>query len=149
MNRWFEAFAGCILELNRCLQRIKENEMKKFGLRGGHAMCLYYLSCHEEGLTAGQLTELCREDKGAMSRSLAELVKLGIIFNDREEGKRTYRTRYFLTPAGREVTDQMNERIAHALSSGGYGMKTEVRAHFYEAMQLILNNLSRYDGEEN
>ena len=38
MRNRFESFAGDIIELNRCLQKIKEQEMKRFGLKAGHTM---------------------------------------------------------------------------------------------------------------
>ena len=41
MKDRFETFAGSIVELNRYLQKIKDIEMKKFGLRASHTMCLY------------------------------------------------------------------------------------------------------------
>ena len=68
MENRFETFSGSIVQLNRCLQKIKDLEMRRLGLRANHAMCLYYLGRHPEGLTATQLTDLCREDKAAISR---------------------------------------------------------------------------------
>ena len=73
MDHRFETFSLSILELNRYLQKIKELEMKQFGLKASHTMCLYYLGQHPEGLTATQLTELCKEDKAAVSRCLSQL----------------------------------------------------------------------------
>ena len=73
MDHRFETFSLSILELNRYLQKIKELEMKQFGLKANHTMCLYYLGQHPEGLTATQLTELCKEDKAAVSRCLSQL----------------------------------------------------------------------------
>ena len=43
MDHRFETFSLSILELNRYLQKIKELEMKQFGLKASHTMCLYYL----------------------------------------------------------------------------------------------------------
>ena len=51
MDHRFETFSLSILELNRYLQKIKELEMKQFGLKASHTMCLYYLGQHPEGLT--------------------------------------------------------------------------------------------------
>ena len=42
MDHRFETFSLSILELNRYLQKIKELEMKQFGLKANHTMCLYY-----------------------------------------------------------------------------------------------------------
>ncbi len=48
MDHRFETFSLSILELNRYLQKIKELEMKQFGLKASHTMCLYYLGQHPE-----------------------------------------------------------------------------------------------------
>lgn len=48
-------------------KKLKELEMGQMDLKAGYTMCLYYLGKHPEGLTATQLTELCKEDKAAIS----------------------------------------------------------------------------------
>ena len=72
----FEAFTGYMLQFNRYIQKIKEIEMQQFGLHAMHTMCLYYLNKNRQGLTSGQLTQLCREDKAAISRCLKQLTSL-------------------------------------------------------------------------
>ena len=144
MENRFEAFTCCILELNRCLQKIKELEMKPLGLRAGHAMCLYYLGKSDAGLTATQLTRLCREDKSAVSRSLSQLLARELIYCNLPENKRSYRTLYYLTDHGRKLTEAMNRRIEAVLFGGGSGLTDEQRNIFYDAMKLILSNLTTY-----
>lgn len=144
MRNRFETFAGCILELNRCLQKIKESEMKPFGLRAGHTMCLYYLGKNSAGLTATQLTELCREDKSAVSRSLNQLLGKELIYCNLPENKRSYRTLFYLTESGQKLVERMNCRIESVLFSGGCGLTDEQRNIFYDAMELILTNLTTY-----
>ena len=63
MQDRFERFVVSITELHRYLQKLKELEMGQMDLKAGYTMCLYYLGKHPEGLTATQLTELCKEDK--------------------------------------------------------------------------------------
>ena len=43
MENRFEKFSIAVLELNRYLQKIKDQEMRKFGLRSAHTMCVFYL----------------------------------------------------------------------------------------------------------
>ena len=98
MDHRFETFSLSILELNRYLQKIKELEMKQFGLKASHTMCLYYLGQHPEGLTATQLTELCKEDKAAVSRCLSQLSDRQLVVCEQpEDHKRSYRSHYMLT----------------------------------------------------
>ena len=48
-------------------------------------------------LTATQLTELCKEDKAAISRTLSQLSSKGLVSCELPEHKRSYRTLYYLT----------------------------------------------------
>ena len=140
----FEAFTGSILELNRYLQKIKDMEMKPFGLRAGHVMCLYYLGKNPGGLTATELTEACREDKAAISRSVNYLVERKLIRGDFMEHKRSYRTKLYLTDSGKELVETIDRRIDAAMTQGGSGLSEAQRKNFYEAMEIIIKNLAQY-----
>lgn len=83
--------------------KLKELEMGQMDLKAGYTMCLYYLGKHPEGLTATQLTELCKEDKAAISRTLSQLSSKGLVSCELPEHKRSYRTLYYLTEEGNTV----------------------------------------------
>ena len=143
MDHRFETFSLSILELNRYLQKIKELEMKQFGLKASHTMCLYYLGQHPEGLTATQLTELCKEDKAAVSRCLSLLSDRQLVVCEQPaDHKRSYRSRYMLTVQGRSVVSGIQTRIKEALSYGGRGLTEERRRDFYGTLAIISENLS-------
>lgn len=144
----FEAFTGSVLELNRYLQKIKDIEMKPFGLRASHVMCLYYLGRNPNGLTSTELSEACREDKAAISRSVSFLVERALIRGDFQEHKRSYRTKLFLTEAGKELVETIDRRIDTAMTQGGSGLTEEQRKNFYAAMEIIIKNLSQYVTEK-
>lgn len=144
MRNRFESFSGCVMELYRSLQRIKDVEMRKLGLRAGDTMCLYYLSRSEGGLTSSELCEACREDKAAVSRTLAELVKKGLVASEATQSGRAYRAHLRLTDEGRVVAEQMNVMIESALNCGGAGLSDAEREIFYTAMERILQNLEKY-----
>lgn len=144
MESRFETFAGSVLELSRCLQKIKEMEMQQFGLKASHAMCLYHLGLHPEGLTATSLTELCKEDKAAVSRCLSQLAGKGLILSAPPSDKRAYRTLIFLSDKGKEVTGRINEIIDNALLFGSEGLDEEMRNAFYSSLEKILSNLTAY-----
>ena len=78
MQDLFERFTTAILKLNKLVQRIKVHEMKKFGLKSVHVMCLYYLNSRPRGITAGELARMTLEDKAAISRALAEMRQVQI-----------------------------------------------------------------------
>lgn len=144
MTERFEAFTGGVIELNRYLQRIKDLEMRRFGLRFSHAMCLYYLGQNPGGLTATQLTALCHEDKAAISRCLAQLTQKQLVISDAPTDKRSYRTLHTLTEEGRSLTDKMNARVEAALFNGGSGLSQTDREIFYRVIDTILQNLEKY-----
>lgn len=146
----FEMFTGSVMELNRYLQKLKEIEMKAFGLRAGHVMCLYQLGKNPGGLTATELSENCREDKAAVSRCIAQLTEKGYVSGDYQEGKRSYRTKLYLTDSGRELVKSIDRRVDAALTNGSIGLTQQQRDCFYETMEMIIQNLSRYiSGKEN
>ena len=143
MRDRFNSFVSYIQELGRCLQKIKDMEMKKFGLRAGHAMCLYQLSESPEGLSAVQLTKLCHEDKATISRLMSELLKKGYV-EAAGTPMTNYRMRYRLTAAGEKVSNRVKERVDCAVSNGGAGLSDTERSHFYDSLELVLNNLKNY-----
>lgn len=148
MNQKFESFALTIAELNRLVQKMKEREMRELGLKAGHTMCLYYLGCHEEGLTAAEMTKYCKEDKAAISRALAALEERELVIRNIPEEKRAYRTLYFLTEEGKYMVSQVNERIDYILEVAGEGLSEEQRDNFYSFAERILHNLNQYEKTE-
>ena len=115
MQDRFERFVVSITELHRYLQKLKELEMGQLDLKAGYTMCLYHLGKHPEGLTATQLTELCKEDKAAISRTLSQLSAKGLVSCELPENKRSYRTLYYLTEEQRVNLYDSLERISHNL----------------------------------
>ena len=140
----FETFTGSILELNRCVQKLKDLEMKPFGLRANHVMCLYYLGRNPQGLTVTELAETCREDKAAVSRCVSLLVERGFVGGSFPENKRSYRTKLSLTASGRELVEAIYRKVDVAMVGGGSGLTDAQREDLYASMELIIRNLSRY-----
>lgn len=99
----FGLFVTSITQIYRHMQKIKQLEMTEFGLRGSHVMCVYNLSRHKNGLTPTELCTLCEEDKGAVSRTLSELKKLGYInYTPIIFGEKKYRQKITLTEEGKK-----------------------------------------------
>lgn len=140
----FETFTGSILELNRCVQKLKDMEMKPFGLRANHVMCLYYLGKFPQGLTVTELAETCREDKAAVSRCVSSLVERGFVGGSFPENKRSYRTKLSLTESGRELVGKIYQKVDAAMIGGSSSLTEEQRENLYASLELIIKNLSRY-----
>lgn len=137
MFRRFESFVMGITLCYKCIQRIKSAEMTEFGLKGTHAMCLFFLHHHEEGLTAANLCQLCAEDKAAISRTLATLRERGDIVG---EGS-AYRAKWRLTESGQKIAQRVDDLIEQWVASGGDGLTEEERTSFYHCLDLISQNL--------
>ena len=99
------------------------------------------------GLTATQLTELCKEDKAAISRTLSQLSAKGLVSCELPENKRSYRTLYYLTEEGSTVVKKIGSRIYSALAHGGDGMTEEQRVNLYDSLERISHNLEQYLAE--
>ena len=93
MLQRFQSFVTGVTQCYKSIQKIKATEMTEFGLKGTHVMCLFYLSQHPEGLTAAQLSQMCAEDKAAISRTLAVLQERDYI----QAGEKKYRAPLCLT----------------------------------------------------
>lgn len=143
MDDRFETFAHTIAQLNRAIQKIKSMEMSEIGLKGTYTMCLYYLGKHPEGLTSAELSQLCHEDKAAISRSISAL-EADELIQGSGHGKRKYRDKLFLTERGSEIARYIREKILEFLDIGGAGLTEEEREQFYSYLRLIAGNLNRY-----
>lgn len=137
MLQRFQSFVTGVTLCYKSIQKIKSTEMTEFGLKGTHVMCLFFLARHPEGLTAAQLSQMCAEDKAAISRTLAVLQEQGYI----QAGERKYRAPIHLTPAGQELARQMEALIQQWVSLGGDDLTEEERTIFYRVLGKIAANL--------
>ena len=137
MLQRFQDFVTGITQCYRSIQKIKSTEMTEFGLKGTHVICLFFLGQHPEGLTAAQLSQMCAEDKAAISRTLAVLQEQGYI----QAGEKKYRAPLRLTAAGEELARQMEGLIQHWVTFGGDDLTKEEREIFYRALGKIAARL--------
>ena len=136
----FKDFTKYISLAYKYLLKIKSDGIKEFGLKGSHVMCLFYIGEAENGLTATNLCQLCCEDKAAISKALSALCDKGYIVLENGENKK-YRSSYFLTESGRDIMEQLNNKIKAAVSGGGTGLSEEERETFYRCLARIVVNL--------
>ena len=150
MEGRFETFTVLIGKINRCIKKIKTEEMDEMNLKSPHVSCIYYLYRCEE-LTAKELGDICGEDKAALSRSLVTLENNGyIICNDKN--KKRYRSYLKLSEKGREAGKKIADIIERMLNIASDGLSEEKRKIMYEGLTLICNNLDnlckKYEGEK-
>ncbi len=148
MKNRYETFTLLVNNINRSIRRIKTEKMKDYNLKSHHVSCIYFLY-KRKILTATELTELCDEDKAAISRSLDYLEKNGYIKCESQTKKR-YKSGISLTLKGMEIGKFISDKIDEVLEKSSYGLSDEKLAIFYEGLNIINENLIKMieTGEE-
>lgn len=136
----FEQFTLAVSNIYRCIQKIERVEMAKYGLKGPHAQCLLAMQRHPEGVTSSELCTLCDKDKAAISRTIAELEREGMVVRQAKNGS-MYRAALKLTPQGEEAAQHVDNRAKFAVEKAGECMTDEERVVMYKTLSLIAGNL--------
>ena len=139
MEHRFETFTLLIASINRCIRKIKSEEMAEFNLKSPHVSCLYYLY-KSDSLTASELCDMCEEDKANISRSIKFLEENGYIVCRTNLQKR-YQSPLSLTEKGRRVGQHINDLINKMLEHASEGLSEEERIILYRSLSLINTNL--------
>ena len=134
----YEKFSFIISEIGKNLHKLSADEMKRFGMRGSWAKYLIALKLHPDGVTAGQLCDICDRNKADVSRAMSELESRGIV--TRLEADANYRVRFLLTEHGRNISDSLSERASIAIASVS-SMTEEERNLLYRSLESISLNL--------
>ena len=140
MEKVFENFAVVIMKLNKLIQRIKQFEMREYGLKAIHVMCVYYLDENPAGLTSGELVKLTLEDKVAVSRAVAALQEKGYV----RCGQKTNNAKLTLTDEGKKLAFAISERSIKAVEAGSADMSEEQRRLFYGYLNETADKLTEY-----
>ena len=142
MQERFREFTLLIANLNRCIGKVKTEEIAGFDLKGSHVSCLYYVY-ENESLTAKELCDICEEDKANISRSIEYLEENGYIACHSKTEKR-YKSPLVLTEKGRTVGAKITAKIDRLLSSVGEGVSEEDRGIMYQSLAIICENLQKF-----
>ena len=137
----FEAFTTSITKTYKCIQKIKLVEADRMGLKASHVMYLHYLGKNPEGLTSIELSKCCVEDKAAVSRSILDLTKKGLIKISEDDSGRKYRAKMILTEEGKLINEKINEVIATAVNKASKDLDECEREGFYRMFNCITDNL--------
>ena len=145
INR-FEQFSTAIAYIYKYLQKVEKLGMEKYNLKGSHTQCVIAMHQHPEGITASQLCSIYDKDKAAVSRTISELEKRGLVERDLDNGN-TYRAKIHLTPQGKIAAEQVTETAKRAVEKAGAGLSNEHRKIFYASLDLIASNLKKIYSE--
>ena len=138
----FKTFTVLIAKINRSIRRIKNEEMAEFGLKSPHVSCLYYLY-KENGLTAKELSDICDEDKAAISRSIVQLEAEGYI-TCAKDGKKRYRAPLILTERGKEIAEKLAVKIDGILDFAAEALDAGERESFYSQLSRVSDILQKF-----
>jgi len=141
MEERFETFTVLITRINRCIKKIKTEEMAKFNLKSPHVSCLYYLFKQGQ-LTAKELCDLCFEDKGAISRSLVYLENQGYLMSHSKTQKK-YKSPIELTEKGKMIGKEIVLKVDEVVEDISKGLSKEERKMMYQSLFLINDNLTK------
>ena len=150
MESRYELLSASISCMYHDIQKIERVEMAKYGLKGPHAQCLLVMNRYPEGITAAQLSQISDKDKAAISRTLSELAREGLV--ERKNTTNSYRAPLFLTEKGLDAAMRVDQIARKAVEQAGAGLTESRRADFYATLDLLATNLHRIsqDGlEEN
>lgn len=136
----FERFSLVIADISRQWHKISTAEMKKYGLRGTHSVYLAVIDRFPEGVTAGQICEMCGKDKADVSRMMAIMEKKGLVTKEGVH-QNLYRGVFKLTGAGKAAADYVNRRASLAVSLAGGHLTEDMRAILYQSLESIAENL--------
>lgn len=151
MNRFAE-YTALTTNMNRCINKIKKAEMKKFGLKGTQVNCFFALSDREDGVTAKEIVATCCEDKASVSRALKTMAEKGFVrYREETEGKK-YGVPLVLTEKGKEIAAYIDEKIDEYTSYRDGSVTEEELAAFYQTFRKIYRNIKticeNYEGEK-
>ena len=131
-----------IAKCNRCIRKIKQEEMEMFDLKGPHVSCLHYLYKSNGSLTLKELCDICDEDKAYISRAIDSLENDGYIECNSKTEKR-YKSPLMLTEKGQKASIEIVKKIDQIVADAGIGVTPENREIFYKTFKTICDNLQK------
>lgn len=140
MENRFKNFTILINKIGKSVRKLKTEEMREYGLKGIHVSCIYYLYV-ENSLTSKELTDICVEDKAAISRALDYLEKNQFIICEDNDKKR-YKNKIYLTDKGKEIGKIISKKIDNILEEVSKGLTEENRKQLYQSLSIISNKLN-------
>ena len=155
----FEEFVGTIAAIEKEIQRIRAAECAKLGIRGADLMCLYHLRASAAGLTAAELARRSGVTRAAVSRSLGNLEREGLVrigampkarpdareASDKGGGASRYRAPVRLTEQGEARMSEAEHAIARVVGQVTPALGDNERSLLYRSLVSVLARLREVD----
>lgn len=140
----FERFAQMLSNATKSLYRLKSRYMSNYGLSSTHTVCLRKLYESRDGLTKSEISDTCGIDKAQTTRIMGELIAKNYVEDD--SSKKTYNRKFFLTEAGRKMTEEINQTVEGVVEYVNLDIPREEIEQFYTVFEAINKRLK--DSEE-
>jgi len=140
----FERFAQMLSNATKSLYRLKSRYMSNYGLSSTHTICLRKLYESRDGLTKSEISDTCGIDKAQTTRIMGELIAKNYVEDD--SSKKTYNRKFFLTDAGRKMTEEINQTVEGVVEYVNLDIPREEIEQFYTVFEAINKRLK--DSEE-
>ena len=121
--------------LSKNLQKFENSKMSSLGLRGIHALTLFQLGRHPEGITVTEIAAACEVDKSLISRVVVELIEAGHVAYLDPDVK--YRKKMVLTPRGRACLRRVTLWICSSIREIKDEISMEELNSFFKVMVLL------------
>lgn len=141
MENRFKEFTLLLSQIGRVINKIKNEEMKRYGLKGTQVNCIYYIYGSKTEISAKDICLLCEEDKGAVSRTLKKLEIQGFIVCKKDENKKKYNSTLKLTKKGEEIGKIINSKINEYINYDESYISNQELNEFYKTFNKIYKNL--------
>lgn len=138
MVQRYEAFATAIAKIFRSIQKIENEEMKKYNLKGAFAQYLVVMNRYPEGITPTELYDVTGKDKAIVSRAVSEMIEKGLITKPNRPG---YRIPLFLTEKGREAAQYVSECATLVVKKAAVHIGEKQLDAFYKRLEILGENL--------
>ncbi|MCH5279734.1 MAG: winged helix-turn-helix transcriptional regulator [Christensenellaceae bacterium] len=125
-----------VLEKN--LERAKTYRVPSMNLKNSEVFMVHVLNGVPEGLSAEEVSHICKLDRSLISRNARSLIEKGLIVRPgRMHGKRSYGAKLILTEKGRQVGDIIQKYVHNVQTFLDEGIPEED----LEVMYRTLNRL--------
>lgn len=143
----YNSFTTLIININRYIFKIKNEEMKTMNLKSHHVSCIYYLYTHQnDNITFKELYTKCALDKGMASKIINYLVKNNLVIYN-YCGKKAYNDPIILTDKGLNIGIFISNKIDEILAKANVGIDEEKRNIMYECLTKLCTNLNNITKE--
>ena len=130
--------------LSKNLQKYENSKMSSVGMRGIHALCLFHLGRHPQGMTVTELAAACEVDKALTSRVVAELLEGGYAaYKDPEQ--KNYRNKVVLTRRGKGCLRRVTLWVCDAIRDLKDEITRDELNTFFRVMMVLNNYLGSID----